>query len=68
MFLKRQRLIQAFDLLKVLKNDVPVITHARWRQLTSVLLPKSSEVYSDLMMTILDDDNTHVLSKTCLVL
>ncbi|GFR69062.1 two pore calcium channel protein 1 [Elysia marginata] len=62
-FMKRQQLVKAFDLLKVVRHDVPVITHARWRQLTSVLLPTKSHVYADLMMKILDDDNTNVLSK-----
>ncbi|GFO10198.1 two pore calcium channel protein 1 [Plakobranchus ocellatus] len=61
--MKRQRLGKAFDLLKVRRGDEDVISHSRWRQLTSVLLPTKSEVYSDLMMKILDDDNTSVLSK-----
>lgn len=60
--MKRDKLNKAFDILKVERNGVEVIPHARWKQLIQVILPKKSAVHTDLLMKILDDDNTNVLS------
>ncbi|KAH9504032.1 hypothetical protein Btru_067570 [Bulinus truncatus] len=62
-FLKRKRLAKAFDLIKVKRRNEEVVTHSRWRQLISIILPGRSETRTDLLMKILDQDNANVLSK-----
>ncbi|KAH9509193.1 hypothetical protein Btru_049330 [Bulinus truncatus] len=62
-FLKRKRLAKAFDLIKVKRRNEEVVTHSRWRQLISIILPGRSETHTDLLMKILDQDNANVLSK-----
>lgn len=60
-FLKRKRLAMAFDILKVQKGNEEVITHSRWKELMSMVLPNKSAAYIDLLMKILDYDNKNVL-------
>lgn len=62
-FLKRQKLAKAFDLIKVKRGSEDVVTHSRWKQLAPIILPGKSDTLSDLLMKILDQDNNNVLSK-----
>ncbi|CAL1540974.1 unnamed protein product, partial [Lymnaea stagnalis] len=62
-FLKRQKLAKAFDLLKVKRGNKEVLTYSTWKQFVSIILPGKSEVHTDLLMKILDQDNTNVLNK-----
>ncbi|XP_059167461.1 two pore calcium channel protein 1-like [Physella acuta] len=62
-YLKRQKLAKAFDLIKVKRGSEDVVTHSRWKQLASVILPGKSDTLIDLLMKILDQDNNNVLNK-----
>ncbi|KAI8787824.1 two pore calcium channel protein 1 [Biomphalaria glabrata] len=62
-FQKRKKLAKAFDLLKVKHNHQEFISYSRWTQLVTIILPGRSETHTDLLMKILDNDNTDVLSK-----
>ncbi|XP_076441597.1 uncharacterized protein LOC143280798 [Babylonia areolata] len=51
---KRQKLAQAFNILKVDRNGRGTVTRNRWVQLMEVVVPSKSAAQVDLLMQVLD--------------
>ncbi|XP_069116582.1 uncharacterized protein [Argopecten irradians] len=60
---KRQKLAQAFELLKLKRGTGSVINHNAWCQLMRRVVPNKSQRHIDLLMRVLDVDANNTISK-----
>ena len=60
---KRKKLGEAFDILKVCRDGVMVVTYHTWCQLMKKVTPKKSQSHLDLLIRILDTDMKNQIGK-----
>jgi len=62
-FGKRKKLREAFELLKVIRNQTEMITRPIWKAIMKRVLPKKSTEQIELLMKILDSDSSGYITK-----
>ncbi|KAL4238880.1 Ion transport protein [Mactra antiquata] len=63
-FNKRRKLRQAFNILKITRDGVDIITKRIWNEIMSRVLPNKSINQIELLMTILDKDAVGHIKKS----
>ncbi|XP_029450184.1 two pore calcium channel protein 1-like isoform X2 [Rhinatrema bivittatum] len=57
-YMKRRKMVDAFNILKVKENSEFVVKEARWKQLVKLVAPDISNAHRELLLRVSDDEQT----------
>lgn len=61
--MKRRKLAQAFEILKMERSEQSVVTYHTWNQLMKIVTPKKTQAQKDVLLRVLDVNGDNVISK-----
>ncbi|TRZ11286.1 hypothetical protein HGM15179_015804 [Zosterops borbonicus] len=66
-YMKRRKMIEAFNLLKEEEGEQFVVREARWKQLVKLVAPDTSSSHRELLLCISDDEQKGFVDKKSFV-
>nr|XP_026649106.1 two pore calcium channel protein 1 isoform X2 [Zonotrichia albicollis] len=66
-YMKRRKMIEAFNLLKEEEGEQFVVREARWKQLVKLVAPDTSNSHRELLLRISDDEQKGFVDKKSFV-
>ncbi|XP_077638128.1 mitotic checkpoint serine/threonine-protein kinase BUB1 [Lonchura striata] len=66
-YMKRRKMIEAFNLLKEEEGEQFVVREARWKQLVKLVAPDTSNSHRELLLRISDDEQKGFIDKKSFV-
>ncbi|XP_031960277.1 two pore calcium channel protein 1-like isoform X4 [Corvus moneduloides] len=66
-YMKRRKMIEAFNLLKEKEGEQFVVREARWKQLVKLVAPDTSSSHRELLLRISDDEQKGFVDKKSFV-